>query len=156
MQVKELMTPSPRTCTVDDTAQTAARIMWEQDCGVVPVVDAAGCVCGIVTDRDLCMAAYLQGARLQEIPVWTVMSRDVHACDVGADVRDAERLMRETRVRRLPVLDDEGTLVGVLSLGDVAQAVTKSGAVRQAGSEGAEFMQTVARVSEPRQHAGAS
>jgi CBS domain-containing protein len=130
--------------------------MWECDCGVVPVVDSEGAVCGIVTDRDLCMAAYIQGSRLAEIPVWSVMSRDVHACDAEADVREAERLMRECQIRRLPVIDNRGRLIGVLSLGDVAQAVSKGPVVRQAGGEGAEFMQTVASVSEPRRTLHAS
>lgn len=156
MRVRELMTPSPRTCSVDDSADAAARVMWECDCGVVPVVDSDGAVCGIVTDRDLCMAAYIQGSRLSEIPVWSVMSRDVHACDADADVREAERLMRECQIRRLPVIDNGGRLIGVLSLSDVAQAISKGTVVRQAGGEGAEFMQTVASVSEPRRTLRAS
>ncbi len=152
MRVKELMTPSPRTCAVDALGSDAAQIMRSRT--------AASCLWSIRAARSAawsptatCAWPHLRGAQLADIPVWTVMTRDVHTCGVDADLRDAERLMRDTRVRRLPVLDNGGTLVGVLSLGDVAQAVTRGAAARQPGGDGADFMQTVASVSEPRQHA---
>ena len=72
MQVKDVMTTSPGTCSVSDMANEAARIMWDRDCGSVPVIDAAGHVVGIVTDRDICMAAYFQGRPLSAIPLANV------------------------------------------------------------------------------------
>lgn len=123
MNVKDVMTRSPKACAAGDSANDAARIMWEQDCGSVPVVDHAGCVVGMVTDRDICMAAYFQGAPLSSIPLSNIMSRDVCTCEAGTELNEAERMMQDWRVRRLPVVDEGGSLVGMLSLGDVAQGV---------------------------------
>jgi CBS domain-containing protein len=150
MYVKDVMTRSPRACAVGETANEAARIMWEQDCGAVPVVDRTGCVVGMVTDRDICMGAYFQGESLSAIPLTNIMSRMVCTCEASTDLTEAERKMREWQVRRLPVVDEDGVLIGILSLSDVAQGVSRSGGLRQATSDGRELLQTVAVVSEPR------
>ena len=150
MRVKEVMTTSPRACAIGSSANEAAQIMWEQDCGSVPVVDNAGCPVGIVTDRDICMAAYFRGAPLSAIPIAEVMSHDVCTCGPETDVNEAEERMRSWRVRRLPVVNNHGSLVGMLSLGDLAQGVSRNGGLRQANGEGRELLETVAVVSEPR------
>ena len=80
MKVADLMTPDVRSCTIHDSLNAAARIMWDHDCGCAPVVDAHGKLVGIVTDRDICMAAYTQGAPLEAIPVERVMSPKVISC----------------------------------------------------------------------------
>jgi CBS domain-containing protein len=150
MNVKELMTQTPGVCNIDSSANDAARIMWERDCGAVPVVDESGRVAGIVTDRDLCMAAYIQGTPLSAIPVSTVMTREVCTCEADDDVGAAEHLMQEHRVRRLPVVENGGTLVGILSLSDVAQGVRRTSGPRQRSGQGDDFLLTVTAVSEPR------
>lgn len=150
MQVKDVMTYSPGTCGVRDSANDAARIMWDRDCGAVPVVDQAGHVVGIVTDRDICMAAYFQGTPLSAIPLTEIMSREVCTCDQHEDVAEAERLMRAHQVRRLPVTVNGGTLAGIVSLGDVAQTVSRDGGLQQARGGGRELLETLAVVSEPR------
>jgi CBS domain-containing protein len=150
MRVREVMTTSPRSCTPGSSANEAAQIMWEQDCGSVPVLDGDGRPIGIVTDRDICMAAYFRGTSLSAIPIGEVMSHDVCTCGPDADVNEAEERMREWRVRRLPVVNTRGVLVGMLSLGDLAQGVSRNGGLRQGQSDGRALLETVASVSEPR------
>jgi CBS-domain-containing membrane protein len=94
--------------------------MWENDCGCVPITDPVRRVVGMLTDRDVCMAAYTQGRPLAEMAVASAMSHTVVACRVGDSVATAERLMREKRVRRLAVVGTNGRLAGVLSLSDIA------------------------------------
>jgi CBS domain-containing protein len=150
MRVDELMTQKPATCSRDSSCAEAARIMWDCDCGSVPVVDDAGRAVGIVTDRDICMAALFQGAPLSLISIADVMSGNLYTCRAEHDVREAERLMQQRQVRRLPVIDDAGMLVGILSLGDVAQGVGRDG--KAGRPEGAELLTTIAAISEPREN----
>ena len=121
MNVRDLMTTEVGTCRAFDGADRAARIMWESDCGAVPVLDQAGSVVAMVTDRDLCMAALLQGRPLSEIRVSSAMSRELFSCRPDDDLSQAESVMRIRKVRRLPVVDVEGRLLGILSLSDLAR-----------------------------------
>jgi CBS domain-containing protein len=121
MKVGELMTHPVHTCSPDDTLHTAARLMWEHDCGSIPVVDRDGRVIAMLTDRDICMAAYTQGRPLSSVQVRSAMSRSLFSCSPDATVGDAESIMRASQVRRLPVIDAENRLVGIISLGDIAR-----------------------------------
>ena len=120
--IVDLMTRDVRTCTDDDALDVAARLLWESDCGCLPVVSRGEPphVVGMLTDRDICMAAYTTGARLAEIRVSQARSRQAWCCPSTATVEDALAIMRLRRVNRLPVVDAEGRLVGLLSLSDVA------------------------------------
>jgi len=102
MHVEEIMTTSVKSCGPDDSLDTAARLMWEHDCGCVPVIDQDGRVLAMLTDRDVCMAAYTQGRTLAEIRVSAAMSNACHAVSPNDPVVAAERLMQEHQVRRLP------------------------------------------------------
>jgi CBS domain-containing protein len=148
MRVRELMTQMPATCTRDSSCAEAARIMWDCDCGSVPVVDQNGLAVGIVTDRDICMAALFHGSPLSAISTAEVMSGDLCTCRADDDVREAERLMKDRQVRRLPVVDETGSLVGILSLGDLAHNVGTNG--KEVRPEGVELVTTIAKISEPR------
>jgi CBS domain-containing protein len=119
VKVADLMTREVHACTIHDALNAAARIMWDHDCGCAPVVDAHGRLVGIVTDRDICMAAYTQGIPLTAIPVERVMSPRVVSCARGDDLETAHRLMRTHEIHRIPVADSRGRLVGILSLSDV-------------------------------------
>jgi CBS domain-containing protein len=145
MSVNEIMTHPAVTCPTSSTLDQAARLMWEFDCGSIPVVDDSGRVCGMVTDRDICMAAYTQGKPLTAIPVTTAMAHDVVAVHGEDNVEHAEALMRRAQVRRLPVLDGEGRPVGLVSLNDLARlsARAKKSAVDR------ELVQTLAAVCQP-------
>jgi CBS domain-containing protein len=119
--VRDLMTADVATCGTDASLADAARIMWSRDCGFVPVTRGErGPLCGVVTDRDACMAAYTQGRPLAEIPVRTAMATDVVSVHEDEPLTLAHARMRERRVRRLPVVDDTQRVVGVLSINDVA------------------------------------
>jgi CBS domain-containing protein len=122
MKVRELMTQSVETCRPDDALNRAAQMMWDGDCGCVPVVDEAMRVVGMITDRDICMATYTRGLPLNAMSVRSAMSAAVHVCGADDPLRAAENTMRTQQLRRLPVLDVEARLVGVLSLSDLARA----------------------------------
>jgi CBS domain-containing protein len=118
MRVEQLMTRPAVTCAADDTATRAAQLMWDFNIGCVVVLDASQLVTGIITDRDLCMAAYTKGATLSHIHVREVMSKRVAVVRAHDRLALAEALMRRRKVRRLPVVDKEDRLVGLLSLAD--------------------------------------
>jgi CBS domain-containing protein len=153
MKVEQLMTREVRVCTESDTLNRAAQLMWESDCGCIPVVRANGerSVIGVVTDRDLAMAAYTQGKQLWAIPVTDAMAHKVIACHANDGVSQAEALMRDNQVRRLPVLDQNEHLVGILSLNDVAreaQREASSGKRAEVTEDG--VAKTLASVCQPR------
>jgi len=119
MKVKEVMSTNPKVCTLGDNLSAAAGLMWEHDCGILPVVAEGGKVVGLITDRDICMAANLKNQRLSNLAVEDVISGDVYACKAEEDIRSALETMQENKVRRLPVIATDGTLQGILSMNDV-------------------------------------
>ncbi|MBV8054629.1 MAG: CBS domain-containing protein [Deltaproteobacteria bacterium] len=121
MKLKSLMTSDVKCCAIDDTLSTAAQIMWDNDVGAVPVVDEEGRICGMVTDRDICMTAYLRGILLTGAAVSTAMAKPVFSCSPEDDVHDAEKLMREKQLRRLPIVDAHGRVAGIISIADIAR-----------------------------------
>ena len=129
MNVQDVMTKAPRTCRSGDSLVSAAKVLWDNDCGAVPVVDDAGRPVGIVTDRDCCMAAYTRGKRFDEITVGTAMATMVFSVRADESVQNALAIMQQRQVRRLPVVDAQGRLCGILSLADVARGRTLPSAV---------------------------
>jgi CBS domain-containing protein len=150
MRVEQAMTTDVWACQPEEAASAAARIMWERDCGCVPVVDPMGHAVGILTDRDLCMASYLRGAPLAELTIDSVMSRAPVCCRASDALEDAELAMAGARVRRLPVTDDEGRLVGMLSMNDVIRVRMSSGIERLRESVVGDAMLALARIGERR------
>jgi CBS domain-containing protein len=122
MRIEEIMTKNVSSCKENDSLNAAAQIMWEQDCGIVPIVNEASQVTGVITDRDICIAAYTQGRSLSEIPVWSASAKTVYRCSSDDTIERAETLMREKQIRRLPVMDKEGKLIGMLALSDLARS----------------------------------
>lgn len=154
MKVEQIMTRNIRTCGPGDDLNAAARIMWEQDCGCVPVVeeseDGPARIVGMVTDRDLCMAAYTRGAPLREISVESVESSPVVSCAPGDPVEVALRILRANQLHRLPVVDADGQLVGVVALADIArEAAREEGQWRKAISP-TDVGRAVEAISAPR------
>src|SRR5687767_2920762 len=107
MNVSELMTKNAVTCRPEEPLYRAAQIMWDNDCGCVPVVDDSNKIQGMITDRDVCMAAVMEGKSLGEIPIARAMSRGIYACSPNDDVEKAAELMRARQVRRVPVVDQQ-------------------------------------------------
>ncbi len=124
MKVEDVMTTEVRCCHSGDSANRAAQIMWAEDVGFVPVLLGETLV-GVVTDRDVAMAAYAKGRPLNEILIDAIMTRKVVACSPEDRIQAAEHVMARHQVRRLPVLD-EGHLVGLLSLNDIVRASQES------------------------------
>jgi CBS domain-containing protein len=122
--VRQVMKSSPVTCSPDDSLNRAAQVLWESNCGAVPVVNAEGNVVGILTDRDICMAAYTRGQPLAALDVASTMSKSVYACTPADSLGHAARIMAKEQVRRLPVLED-GKLVGIVALADIARHIAK-------------------------------
>jgi len=118
--VRSLMTTHVQTCGEEDSLARAAQLMWEADCGSVPVLENSQIV-GLITDRDVCMASYTQGRPPAEMRVGNVMSRRVYTCSVDDSVGSALSLMAQQLVRRLPVTGQDGRLEGMLALADVAR-----------------------------------
>ncbi|PWT92599.1 MAG: CBS domain-containing protein [Blastocatellia bacterium] len=119
MKVKELMTRNPAACTLTNTLADAAGLMWQHDCGVLPVVAEGGKVVGLITDRDICMGAMLNARQLAHIAVEDVASDKVFTCCSEDDVQVALNKMRENKIRRLPVVGVDGLLEGLLSMNDI-------------------------------------
>lgn len=150
VKVMQIMSRDIGTCGPHDRLQEVARIMWERDCGVVPVVDDRERVVGVITDRDVCMAAYTQGRLLRDIEVSTAMARVVHTCRAGDSLASAERIMRQNRVRRLPVVDTDDRLVGILSLNDIVQEAAREHVPPAREVSAGAILDTMAAVCEPR------
>ena len=127
MKVQDLMSTPAYTCGHTSHIDEAARLMRDNDVGSIPVTDASGRLKGVITDRDVSMAAYSKAKRLAEIPVRSVMSTPVHSCDAQDDVATAVNRMRDAKTRRLPVTDGNQRVVGVFSLDDAARGVARSG-----------------------------
>lgn len=98
------MTTTVRTRFISDSLATAAQLMWDHDCGCIPVLNEDARMVGMITDRDICLAAFFQAAPINGIKVSTVMSRQLFNSFADDDLSAAETIMREKKVRRLPVL----------------------------------------------------
>lgn len=122
MRVRDIMTRGVRTCAPSTSLREAALRMREADCGVLPVVEE-GRASGILTDRDVCLALAQRDRRPSEVAVGEAMSRGLYACEEADEVREALATMRSRRIRRLPVVDRQGKLRGMLSINDVIRGV---------------------------------
>lgn len=148
MNIEKVMTREVFACSPNDTLNRAAQIMWEADCGALPVVDAQRRVVGLVTDRDVCMASYTRGVPLWAAPVSSAMSKALFTCSPDDAVGDVERLMKEKQIRRVPVVNGEGELLGVVTLGDLARFSQQSAFQKATG--GLAITKTLAAICEPR------
>lgn len=153
MKVEQLMTRPVMSCSPQDSLHRAAQLMWEQDVGCV-VVLKEGKVVGVITDRDVCMGGYTKGLPLNRIPVSESMARSPSTVRVDESVATAERLMAEKRIRRLPVVDAKGALVGLLAINDIAREAKRQRGKKLLDVTVEEVVGTLATVSEPRRAAG--
>ena len=119
MKVKSVMSSPVHSISAQQSIFEAAKLMDSDDVGVLPVVDDDELV-GIVTDRDIIVRAVANGSDLDDV-VATIMTRTVETCRPDDDVDDALAQMGDAQVRRLPVVDNYGSVIGVLSIGDVAR-----------------------------------
>lgn len=150
MQIQEIMSRPAKTCRPSDDLGSAARLMWECDCGAIPVTGDSGELVGMITDRDICMATYMKGAPPQSISVGEAMAKQVYSCQPHQSVEAAERMMSENQVRRIPITDSQKHLVGMLSLNDIA----RHAASRSQDGINRDLVQTLASIGESRRSNG--
>lgn len=146
MQAKELMAREPRAVRLHERLDAAARVMWEQDCGFCPVLDSTGVLIGVLTDRDLCMAAYTQGKALFELPVTAAMARSVRTVRAEDTVQAVLAVMQQAQVHRTPVVDARGMLVGIISTNDLVRAAAN----RPAAIDANLVIKALATIGAPR------
>jgi CBS domain-containing protein len=128
MKLQEVMTSEVRTCRPETNLSAAAMQMWDGDCGVLPVLANDGKVVGMITDRDICMAAATKRRHPAKIRVDEVVSGEAYSCSPETEIHEALKIMQDKRVRRLPVINGEdGKLVGILSTNDVALKAQANG-----------------------------
>jgi len=151
MNAEAWMTREVHTCRPETSMNEAAHLMWAGDCGVLPVVDADERLVGVITDRDLCMGAFFQGRSLKELTVGESMTRTVFSCLISDSVEQVIRRMGDERVRRLPVLDASGALVGILSLNDLARRLVGLPDERTRARLVARLAEALASISETRE-----
>ena len=119
MKVKEVMTPNATAIWLTESLADAAKLMWENDCGVLPIIKDGRKVIGMITDRDICMAMAMRDTNPSSISVEEVMTGQVYAVKPEDDVEQALQEMQEHKIRRLPVTNPEGELEGILSMNDI-------------------------------------
>jgi CBS domain-containing protein len=120
MQITQLMTENPRTVATGSSVVDAARLMRDEDAGIAPVVDGERLV-GVVTDRDIAIKVVAEGREPQSTKVDEIAATDLVTIDPQQELDEALRLMATHQVRRLPVVEEDGRLVGILAQADVAR-----------------------------------
>jgi CBS domain-containing protein len=120
MKVDEIMTADPVCCEPDDLVMDVAKRMCEEDCGALPVVDAADKPVGVLTDRDIVCRLVAEGRDVREATVAECMSDGPVTVLLGAPAEEAFRRLEEHQVRRVIVVDERGTCVGIVAQADVA------------------------------------
>lgn len=143
--VAGVMSGPVATCRPDTDLAAVAKLMWDHDCGVVPVVDASRRVMGVITDRDICIAATTRRLLPEQIHAEEAMTRPVHTCRPGDPVNAVLDMMKQFQVRRLPVTDDDGALQGIMSMNDIVLA-----AAQQHTPAATDVLATMAAICEHR------
>ena len=128
MKVEQLMKREVVSCKPETDLAAVALMMWQHDCGSVPITDANDHPVGMITDRDISIAGATRSCPLSEIRASNVKDGDVVSIHPGQDINDALGLMSAAQVRRLPVVDDADRLVGILSVSDIVARLPQGGA----------------------------
>ena len=119
MKVEAVMAREVQCCGPHTNLAAAAKMMWDSDCGVLPVLNVEGGVLGVITDRDICLAVATTNKLAADITVWETVSGKAYTCRTSDDVHTALDIMKRHEVRRLPVVDENGILQGMISMNDL-------------------------------------
>lgn len=149
-KIRSIMSSEVATCRPTDDLRTVTRRMWSRDVGSLPVLDSGKAV-GVITDRDIAMAAGMTGKPLAMLAVGSCMSSSLWSCSPEDSVADAEREMRAKQVHRLAVLD-KGRLVGMVSLNDIARSVLPA----PTAADARRVVESLGLISRPREALPAS
>lgn len=143
MRVRDIMTQSPACGSPGDSLEAIARLMVVHDCGSIPICEGEGAkrIVGLVTDRDIVVRAVAAGRNPLEMKASDVMSHPIASVDPDSDVDAAIQVFESNQVRRLPVVDHQGALVGLVAQADVARNATaaQSGHLVQSVSKGVDL-----------------
>ena len=151
MKVQELMTKEVKTCGRDSNLAEVAKLLWDGDCGALPVVDDEGNVTGIISDRDICFAVATKGRLAAEILASEVASgKPLHTCAPDDDIQHALSAMQQHQVRRIPVINSDGRIAGILSISDVINATNLETRGVKQGVSTNEAISTLKGICEPR------
>jgi CBS domain-containing protein len=156
MKVEDVMTRDVEFCTPETNLAAAAMQMWDRDCGVLPVVDDQRKVIGMITDRDICMKAATKHQDISAIKVEELTFRPIHTCKPEADIGDALDTLQRAFVRRLPVVNDEGKLEGILSVSDILRHSREKVDKLTPGVTYADVVATFKVISAPRSRVAAA
>ena len=151
MNVSKIMSQNVQSCRPGDNLETAAGIMWNHDLGCLPVLNAAHEIVGMITDRDICMACYTQGLPPRNIRVSAAMSQAVFSCRPDETVNDVAEKLSSHQVRRLPVLESDGKMVGIVSLHDLAREAEREIGLKKQEISVADVVNTLALICQPRE-----
>lgn len=151
MIARDLMSQPAIACDVNDSLDRVAHLMWDNDCGSIVVTRGEdGRLVGMITDRDICMAALTQGRRLDQILVNAAMAHEPIAAAPETPTDELERLMADNQIRRVPVIDERGAPIGVVSLADLALESVQPDTKIKHGV--AKVAHTLAAIDRPRPH----
>ena len=138
MTCAEVMTPSPTACQPQHTAVDAAELMRREDCGLVPVTSENGKLIGVLTDRDIVLKVVAEGRDPRNTAVTEVMTTDLVTCLPQETIETVMEQMATRQVRRIPIVERDGSLVGIVAQADIATRIAnpqETGQVVQAISE---------------------
>lgn len=142
MRIKQVMTTNIATCQPDTNLAVVAKLMWDRDCGFMPVVGAAGTVVGVITDRDICIASATRRLLPEQITADQAMGRQpIHTGQPEDTTEKALATMKQFQVRRLPVVAADGTLKGIVSMNDIVMA-----SQQKEGPAAADIVSTLAAI----------
>jgi CBS domain-containing protein len=150
MKVQDVMTHPAISCRPENNLAEAVKIMWDADCGALPIIADDRTIIGVITDRDIAIALGTQNRLASEITVSEAMSDTVYSCTPDQDISGALKTMRKERVRRLPVINSKGQLEGLLSINDIALRAEKQDGPRTAGLSYDDVVGTLRAICEHR------
>jgi CBS domain-containing protein len=152
MKVNEVMTRTPYYCQPETNLGSATELMWNANCGFLPVEAPNGKVIGVITDRDICIALGTRSRLPGDIAVGEVMLGNLYSCAPEDDIHIALQTMKEGKVRRLPVIAQKGSLVGVISMDDMllrAEPMSLGKEPELSGDEVVRTHRTIIRCQNP-------
>ena len=150
MKVRDVMTHPAISCGPENNLSEVVKIMWDADCGAVPVVDQDRNLIGVITDRDIAITAGTQNRLPSDIRVAEAMSDTVYSCTPDQDILGALKTMRSEKVRRLPVVNNNGQLEGLLSVNDIALRADNSEGAQTSGLSYEDLVSTLRAIFEHR------
>jgi CBS domain-containing protein len=125
MRVRDVLTEAVITCRLETNLAAAIALLWENDCGTLPVLDHSGKLAGFLTDRHICIALGTRNARPSDLTASDVMESVVVTCKSSDHIRAALQIMGQAKVRRLPVVNENDAIEGVVSINDIVQNIRR-------------------------------